>query len=122
MSLLGIQDSIVKTHLVQQLQARSEDIERTMQQDLARRIQDMARQADEVVLSSRATSSEEEVKEQEERRRREEEQRKKHSLDIIEEEPKEEKKSDNTPHIPALPPLGQPPPPEVGSRKVDFYM
>ncbi len=58
MSLAAIQDSLVKTSLVQQTQTHSDNIGRSQEVAMAAQLKEQERQEDQVVLSSREAENE----------------------------------------------------------------
>ena len=123
MSLGNIQDTLVKTHLVQQVQSRDADVVRAREQIQPQLQRELAREADEVVLSM-TRAEEGEIREEDENREKGEGRKRRKSSDG---EDGDDGEGDETlealpPPPPMAPPIGPPPPPAVGSRKIDFFL
>ena len=109
MSLTGIQDSMVKSHLVQQVQSRTEEVVRLQERTQMPFSQELARQADEVVLNITRTEQDG-VRDEERLKDREEEKRKKRE---------EEEREGNSPS--PREEEEEPPAEGVGSHRIDTF-
>ena len=119
MSLAGIQETLVKTHLVQQVQSRGTEQTRAQEQAQTQFHRDLAREADEVVLSM-TRAEESAINENDEDREKGEGRRRRRNRP--DEEEAEPEGGETAPPSRLAPPLGPPPPPDVGSRRIDFFM
>ena len=81
MSMINMQDNIIKSNLVQQFQHRGEELQRNQDKAQLPHIQELARQADEVVLQITKTEQEA-IREEQERRKDERKKKKKEPSEI----------------------------------------
>ncbi len=90
MSLAAIQDNLVKTSLVQQTQARNDDVNRSQETAALASQREVNRQEDQVVIHTREAEHRnvrsDEEKEQERRRKKEQEEEEEESREDGEEE------------------------------------
>lgn len=96
MSLSAIQDNLVKTNIVQQHQARGDEVGRTQEVAQAAAQAEQNRQGDQVVLMTQH-AEQQGIRQDAERERREEEEKKRKRRDEDDEETPEEETSAN-PH------------------------